>query len=163
MRSADPTKVAFDLIAGNAPEHRRRLDTFWRKYAVRFEEVDGKGGIVLNANIGRVQYTRKDLQVMWLTGFSLRRSIELFAAAVVLQTLTGTPSSSVLTLDDKLDEIEYPYKERIRAVTALIRADDSPSRKTSWTTSRHGEPREGLSRMMIAGRPLCADPRSTVV
>ena len=125
MCSADPTKVAFDLIAGSAQEHRRRLETFWqKKYTVRFEEVDGKGAIVLNANIGHVQYTRKDLQVMWLTGFSLWRSIELFAPVVVLATLTGTPSSSVLTLDDKLDEIEFDYGERIRAVTALIGADE---------------------------------------
>lgn len=61
---------------------------------------------------------------MWLTGFSLRRSIELFAPVVVLATLTGTPSSSVLTLDDKLDEIEFDYGERIRAGTALIGADE---------------------------------------
>ena len=124
MRSADPTKVAFDLIAGSAPEHRWRLETFWKKYAVRFQEVDGKPGILLNANISRVQYTRKDLQVMWLTGFSLWRSIELFAPAVVLPILTGTPSSSVLMFDDKLDEIEYQYRERIRAVTTLIGAEE---------------------------------------
>jgi len=122
VRSANPTKVAFDLIAGSVPEHRRRLETFWEKYAVCFEEVDGKAGIFLNANIDRVQYTRKDLQVMWLTGFSLWRSLELFAPAVILPTLTGTPSSSFLTLDDKLEEFEYHYRERIGAVTALIGA-----------------------------------------
>ena len=53
-------------------------DILATKYTVRFEEVDGKGGIVLNANMGDVQYTRKDLHVMSLTGFSLWRSIDLF-------------------------------------------------------------------------------------
>ena len=75
----DPSEVAFDIIAGSAPEYREQLGAFWKRYAVRFEEVDGKSGIVLNADVSRIQFARKDLQIMWLTGFALWRSIEFFA------------------------------------------------------------------------------------
>ena len=54
----------FELTAESALEHRERLEIFWKKYSARFEEVDSKGGIVLNTNMNRVQFTRKDLQVM---------------------------------------------------------------------------------------------------
>ena len=124
VRSGDPTIVAFNLISKSAPERTERLREFWKKYSVRFEEIDSKCGIVLNANMDRVQFTHKDLQVMWLMGFSLWRSIELFAPAVVLPAVMEMPSSSVLALDDRLDEIEYHYGQRIRAVTALIDADE---------------------------------------
>ena len=51
VRSGDPTIVAFNLISESAPEHTERLREFWKKYSVRFEEVDSKCGIVLNANM----------------------------------------------------------------------------------------------------------------
>ena len=118
----DPTDLAFTLIAKSAPEHRARLKKFRGKYGVCFERVDGKTGIVLNANKHRVQYTNKDLQVMWLLGFSLWKSIELFAPAVLEPTLMGASSSSVLALDDDLDNLELIYRQRLDAVLTLIGA-----------------------------------------
>ena len=118
----DSTDGAFTLIAESAPEHRARLEKFWRKYAVCFERVDGKTGIVLTANKHRVQFTDKDLQVMWLLGFSLWKSIELFSPAVLGPTLTGASSSSVLALDDNLDNLELTYRQRLEAVVTLIGA-----------------------------------------
>ena len=118
----DPTDVAFTHIAECVPEHRARLEEFWEKYAVCFKRVDGKTGIVLNANKHRVQFTCKDLQVMWLLGFALWKSIELFSPALLVPNLTGASSSSVLALDDDLDDIELAYSQRMAAVVTLISA-----------------------------------------
>ena len=127
QQAADPTDIAFDLIAQSAPERQKQLEALWKKYEVRFDEVPAQAKIILNANKDRVQYARKDLQVMWLLGFSLWKSIELLAPAVLIPTLTGTPLTSVLIMDKKLDEIERNYRERMSSITALIGADDIDS------------------------------------
>ena len=119
----DPTEEAFGLIADAAPERRERLEKFREEYAVRFERVAGKPGIVLKATEEvRVQFASKDMHVMWLLGFSLWKSIDLFAPGLLLSGWTGEPLSSVLALDDNLKEIERDYKEKVEAVKTLIRA-----------------------------------------
>ena len=125
----DPTKEAFNLISESAPEHQARLEKFWEKYAVRFEMVDGKTGIVLKADKHGVQFTCKDLQVMWLLGFTLWKSIELFSPEVLVPTLTEASPSSVFKLDYKLDDLELNYSQRMAAVMVLIGADELDSER----------------------------------
>ena len=64
-------KVAHTLIAESAPERRERLGMLWNEHAISFNVVNGRVGIVLNADKDRVEVACKDLQVMWLLGFSL--------------------------------------------------------------------------------------------
>jgi hypothetical protein len=120
--SFDPTTSAFDLIAASAPERRPQLTAFWGEYAVRFEEVDDQSGIVMNANKDRVAYARKDFQIIWLLGFSLWKSIELFGPAVMAPSLTGASSTSALKLDTDLDAIERNYGERLKIIAQIIEA-----------------------------------------
>ena len=120
----DPTEVVFNLIAKSAPERGEPLKAFWGKYSVCFERADDKTGIVLNADKDRVEFTCKDLQVMWLLGFALWKSIELFSPAVILPASTEDSSSSVLDCDGDLDDLEYRYRERMAAVVELIGAEE---------------------------------------
>ena len=120
----DSPEEAFTLIFKSAPEHRERLEKFRKEHVVFFERVAGKPGIALKATKeGRVQFACKDLQVMWLLGFSLWKSIELFSPAVLLSGLTKEPLSSVLALDDKLKDLERDYRERMAAVMTLLSAN----------------------------------------
>ncbi len=121
--SFDQTTSAFDLIAAGAPERRPQLVAFWDEYAVRFEEVDNRSGIAMNANKDRVAYARKDVQILWLLSFSLWKSIELFAPAVMMPSLTGVSSTSFLKLDTRLDSIERDYGERLKIIAQIIEAD----------------------------------------
>ena len=141
----DSTEVAFTLIAEGAPERRKHLKEFWKKYAVCFERVDGKTGIVLNANKHRVQFACKDLQVMWLLGFALWKSIELFAPEVLLSTLKGVSSSSVFTDDKQLDYFEYHYRGRMEAVMTLIAAKKLDPEQLPPDISLPFKPRKNLA------------------
>lgn len=122
--TVDLTEVPFILIEKGAPERRERLEKFREKYAFCFEEVAGKPGFVLNANKDRVQFARKDLQVMWLLGFSLWKSLEAFAPGLALSIWTRAPFHSVSEQDDKFKDFERDYRERIEAVMTLIAANE---------------------------------------
>ena len=111
-----PTEIAFKLIADCAPERKDCLAEFWTKYSICFEEIGGRRGIVLNADKDRVQFARKDLQVMWYLGFSLWKSIALISPSIVLSALAGTTSSAVLSLDDELGDMEVYYRQCMGAV-----------------------------------------------
>jgi hypothetical protein len=124
MLSIDSTTLAFGIIFQCAPERQESLRAFWERYSIQFELVEDRAGIVLNADKDRVQYACKDLQVLWLLGFSLWRSIELLGPAILLPTLTGTTSASVLACDNLLDQIERDYRERLAAVATLIGASE---------------------------------------
>ena len=115
-----PTDTAYNLIAQAAPERHECLDAFWKEHSVCFKVVEGKSGITLNANKDRVKFACKDLQVMWLLGFSLWKSIELFSPAVVMSKIPGIKFSSVIENDDRFDDLRYRYNQRIAAVLDLI-------------------------------------------
>lgn len=121
---AIPTNVAKHLISNSAPERREELEEFWAKYGIYFEEIKDRSGIILNANKDRVQYTRKDLQVMWLLGFSLWKSIELFCPAIVLPEIVGSTAEKVLQNDLDLDGLERDYSERLNAIRQFIECDE---------------------------------------
>ncbi|PCH94956.1 MAG: hypothetical protein COB84_06855 [Rhodobacteraceae bacterium] len=89
-----------------------------------FEEIKDRSGITLNANKDRIQYTRKDLQVMWLLGFSLWKSIELFGPAVILPKTIGSTSEQVLRDDPDLDGFERDYSERLNAIRQFVEKDE---------------------------------------
>lgn len=152
MTPIDPTEAAFALIRQSAPEQSTRLAGFRDRYAAVFHLVDSRPGIVLNANKDRVEYACKDMEVMWLLGFALWKSIELFAPTVLLPILTGMPAASALSLDEKLDEIERDYRERLAAVAALIRADASDA--IAWPPD---VPRP------VASRTELSDPQAVLV
>ena len=53
---------------------------------------------------------------MWLLGFSLWKSIQLFGPVVYLSDYL------VLNIDDKFENLEYNYRQRIDAIKDLIGA-----------------------------------------
>ena len=118
--AADPTHIAYELILKCAPEQSHELQTFWNTYDVRFEIGPDRTGILMNANKTRVQYAHKDLQIIWLMSFSIWKSIEAFAPAVTIPSLTGVSTASILKFDKSLDEIERNYAERIKAVECIM-------------------------------------------
>lgn len=120
MSIVEPTKLAFELIEGTAPERKDCLEAFWAKYSICFEEISDRKGIVLNADKNRVQFARKDLQVMWYLGFSLWKSIALFSPSVVLPVLTNATTGPIFLLDEDLDEMEMYYRQCMGAVGELI-------------------------------------------
>ena len=116
----DQTPHISSLIVKSAPERETELLDFLRSYPVRFREVDDAAGIVMNATMERVNYARKDLQVVWLVGFSLWKAIHLFAPAVLGPSLFGRPSASVIDLDENLPRFERDYRERVASIARII-------------------------------------------
>lgn len=120
MNSYDWTTYAFSVIVKSAPEREEKLRRFWEKYNIRFEEVDGKSGIVLNANKDRVQFAKKDFQIMWLLSFSLWKSIELH----ITDILDYCVGDKIFSADNKIDEAYENYRleyvQRISAVNRLL-------------------------------------------
>ena len=128
--TVDPTEVAFTLIVQSAPERQKRLEKFREEHAVYFEEVAGKPGITLKVKKEhRVQFACKDLQVMWLLGFTLWKSIELFSPQVLSSLWTRASFSSALDIDDELENLERYYREKMAAVATLIDAKEFDSRR----------------------------------
>ncbi|WP_166415955.1 phage exclusion protein Lit family protein [Cochlodiniinecator piscidefendens] len=121
---ATPTDIAKHLIIGSAPERCEELEDFWSQYEIYFEEINDRSGIILNANKDRVQYTRKDLQVVWLLGFSLWKSIELFSPAIILPKIVGSTSEKILRDDPDLDGFERDYSERLNMIRQFIESDE---------------------------------------
>ncbi|MCA8894457.1 MAG: hypothetical protein KDA48_04305 [Amphiplicatus sp.] len=121
------TGIAFDIVCKAAPERSGDLKKFRQDYPVPFVEVCGRVGITLNANRSRIEYSRKDLQVIWLLSFSLWRSVELFSPAILLSSATESSAQDILTLDQELDEIERDYRERIGAIIQIINSEKDAS------------------------------------
>ena len=117
---SDQTTYISSLIVNSAPERETELQDFLRIYPVRFREVDDAAGIVMNATMERVNYARKDLQVVWLVGFSLWKAIHLFAPAVLGPSLFGRSSGSVIDLDENLPPFERDYRERVASIARII-------------------------------------------
>ena len=117
---SDQTPTIVQCIANSAPERETQLHDFLCAYPVRFLEVEDATGIVMNATLERVKYARKDLQVVWLVGFSLWKAIHLFAPAVLGPTLFGHSSGSVIDMDENLPLFERDYRERMASIARVI-------------------------------------------
>ncbi len=118
---SDQTQRILLSITESAPERETELRDFLHAYPVRFLEVEDSTGIVMNATMERVKYARKDLQVVWLIGFSLWKAIHLFAPAVVGPSLFGRPTKSVVNLDENLPCFERDYGDRLASIARVIK------------------------------------------
>ena len=117
---SDQTPNISRLIADSAPERETELQDFMRVNPVRFLEVEDDTGIVMNATMKRVKYARKDLQLIWLVGFSLWKAIHLFAHAMLGPSLFGRSPESIIDLDESLDRFERDYRERLASVARIF-------------------------------------------
>ena len=117
---SDQTPNIVRLITNSAPEREIDLHNFLRAYPVRFREVEDATGIVMNAKMERVHYARKDLQVVWLVGFSLWKAIHTFAPAVLAPSLSGLSSASSILLDKELPGFEFDYSQRAASIAQII-------------------------------------------
>lgn len=118
--AANRTDLIFKMIRNAAPERVEALDRFRTDYPIRFIEADDRTGIRLNADRHRVEYARKDLQIIWLVGFSLWKSIEVYAPSVMISRSSDGASSLVSDVDIDIDLLERDYRERIAAIRAII-------------------------------------------
>ena len=117
---SDQTPKIMQLIAKSAPEREAQLHDFLRAHPVRFLEVEDTTRIVMHADSECVYYARKDVQVVWLLGFSIWRAIELFAPAILAPKLFGRSAESVIGMDEKLPRFERDYRERLASVARVI-------------------------------------------
>ena len=125
-RMSDNTPNIVQIISMSAPERETELHDFLCANPVRFLEVEDRPGIVMNATWEHVKYARKDLQVVWLVGFSLWKAIQLFAPAVLGPTLLGRSSASVVDMDENLPRFERDYRERLASIARVVE-DKTPS------------------------------------
>ena len=119
---SDQTTDVFGLIARSAPERETQLREFQQSYPVPICKVDDRPGIVMNATSQRVEYASKDLEVLWLAGFSLWKAIRLFAPAIVIPSQLGGTQEAIIELDEHLPEFEYDYQQRLAAIPRVIEA-----------------------------------------
>ena len=119
---SDQTTDIYGLIARSAPERETQLREFQRSYPARILKVDDRSGIVMNATSQRVKYASKDLEVVWLVGFSLWEAISLFAPAMLVPSQFGGTREAVMELDENLPRFEYDYRERLAAIARVIEA-----------------------------------------
>ena len=142
---SDETSKIVQLIAESAPERETELCDFLRANPVRFLEVEDRAGIVMHATWEHVKYARKDLQVVWLVGFSLWKAIHLFAPAVLGPTLLGRSSGSVIDMDENLPRFERDYRERLASIARVV--EDRTLSHALWPPDipEPGAPRDGLS------------------
>ena len=153
-RTSDETPNIVQIISKSAPERETELYDFLCANPVRFLEVEDRAGIVMNATWEHVKYARKDLQVVWLVGFSLWKAIHLFAPAVLGPTLFGRSSASVVDMDENLPRFERDYRERLASIARVVEdktlslavwppdiperslpATICPTTNTSWSTT----------------------------
>ena len=119
---SDQTTDIYGLIARSAPERETQLREFQRSYPVRILKADDRSGIVMNATSQCVKYASKDLEVVWLVGFSLWEAINLFAPAMLVPSQFGGTREAVMELDENLPRFEYDYRERLAAIARVIEA-----------------------------------------
>jgi len=118
---SDQTSNIVQIIALSAPERETELSCFLRANPVRFLKVEDRTGIVMNATSEHVKYAHKDLQVVWLLGFSLWKAIHLFAPAILGPTHFGRSSGFVIDTDEDLDGFERDYRERLAYIAQVIK------------------------------------------
>lgn len=116
----DQTQTISSFIVHSAPERKAEFQDFLQAYPVHFLEAGDAPGIVMNATMERVKYARKDLQVVWLVGFSLWKAIHLFAPTILGSSMFGRSSESVIEMDENLPRFERDYRERVGSIMRVI-------------------------------------------
>ncbi len=118
----DWTDLIRNLIEETAPERRDDIGEMWATYQPRVLEVDGRSGVVMNADAKAIRFARKDTQLIWLIGFSCWRAIETYAPAALLADAGELPALKRADID--LPELEYAYVERFAAIRNLLAASE---------------------------------------
>ena len=98
---------------------------FRSRYAPKIEVLPDRPGISMNATKHRIRFDIKTLDALWLLGFNGWRSIETYAPAVVLSSLTFTSLEDALHHDEDIGLFEMDYKSRTQLASAIIAASDT--------------------------------------
>lgn len=118
----DWTDLLRSLIQKTAPERRDDINQLWAKYQPRVLEVDGRPGVVMNADARAIRFARKDMQLIWLIGFSCWRAIEAYAPMTLLADGGGLLALKRADID--LPALEYAHTERFAAIRNLLTASE---------------------------------------
>lgn len=115
--------IALHLLRGAVPERADEMSALWRQYGHAVEVIPSAKGITMNANATHIQFDSKTIDFFWLVGFSAWRSIEVYAPALVVATLSGMPLSQALNIDEERGQFEFDYRQRIASARSLIAAE----------------------------------------
>ncbi|MBQ56775.1 MAG: peptidase U49, Lit peptidase [Pseudomonadaceae bacterium] len=122
--------VILHLLRGAVPERADEISGLWRKYGHDVEVATSTKGVTMNANVKRIKFDIKTIDLFWLLGFSAWRAIEVYSPAVVLATMTGVSLDDALNIDEERGQFEFDYKQRIASVQSLIAAEQTAD--ISW-------------------------------
>jgi hypothetical protein len=115
--------IILNLLRGAVPERADEISSLWKTYGPKIEVAPSATGVTMNADRHRIRFDTKTIDLFWLVGFSAWRSIEVYAPAVVLATLSASRVDQALSADQNLATFERDYKDRIAAARSVILAE----------------------------------------
>jgi hypothetical protein len=117
--------ITLHLLRGAVPERADEISGLWSQYGHAVEVAPSAKGVTMNADACRIKFDTKTIDFFWLLGFSAWRAIEVYAPALLLATVTGTPLDQALNVDVERGQYEFDYKQRVGSAQSLIAAEQT--------------------------------------
>lgn len=117
---AEWTGILHMIVEQTVPERKEEIEGLWHRYQPPLHEVGDIEGVKLEADADGIRFARKDLQCLWLLGFSAWKSVALYSPAILLAALQNDTVLNILGQDDDASALERDYFERMRAVEKFV-------------------------------------------
>lgn len=113
------------LLEATVPERIVELRKLWEQYAPAVEIEADAPGFKMDANMRRILYQQKALDVLWIIGFSAWESIATYSPAITMAQIYNMSLEDALKYDDLRGQYEMEYKARLASARALNDARES--------------------------------------